>query len=205
MQTGKKKKMKKQIFTLIELLVVIAIIAILASMLLPALSKARAAAQAIKCVSQLKQIGTIAHIYALDNEDYLPPFDTQWNSSFLYYKFAPYVGISAPDTYTGTSGIFQCQTNQNYFQINYGYGGQGLRMNYTQNTNFAGGILSSSVKNPSATWLCAEIVYSGYTPTNHGNIADLGDIHSGKGNILFLDGHAAAYKKNAVSDLSNTP
>ena len=66
------KSEDRKSFTLIELLVVIAIIAILASMLLPALSKARQAAQNIKCVNQLKQLETAALMYAGDSEDWLP-------------------------------------------------------------------------------------------------------------------------------------
>jgi prepilin-type N-terminal cleavage/methylation domain-containing protein len=53
-------------FTLIELLVVVAILALLAAILLPSLSRARAQAKLVVCLSNLHQLGTSIISYAHD-------------------------------------------------------------------------------------------------------------------------------------------
>lgn len=94
----------KRKFTLIELLVVIAIIAILAALLMPALQRARMAAQSAKCLSNLKQLGSAVIMYAGDNKEWLPYATTQF---------------SWPMTITASGNGFTNDTNMFYQIQNY--------------------------------------------------------------------------------------
>ena len=59
-------------YSSVDLLAVIAVLAILAGLLLPALAKAKAKAQRINCVNNLKMIGLSYRIFATDNRDLYP-------------------------------------------------------------------------------------------------------------------------------------
>ncbi len=89
-------------FTLVELLVVIGIIALLVSILLPAMTKARRAANTVVCASNIRQILMAMQTYVAQNDGYIPG-SPNTTGAFLFDQTPPF---SFP--------VFDKQYNENY-------------------------------------------------------------------------------------------
>jgi prepilin-type N-terminal cleavage/methylation domain-containing protein/prepilin-type processing-associated H-X9-DG protein len=91
---------RRNAFTLVELLVVIGIIAVLIGILLPTLSAARRAANTVACLSNVRQLGMAAMLFAQEHGGYIPTAsDDRWAkmNDPLRKKWAYRTETSHPD------------------------------------------------------------------------------------------------------------
>jgi prepilin-type N-terminal cleavage/methylation domain-containing protein/prepilin-type processing-associated H-X9-DG protein len=151
-------------FTLIELLVVIGIIAILAAMMMPALARAKAKANSIKCLNHMRQLGLALTLYASDHEGQYPPRRSVPNA--WIFRLKPYYRdlqiLACPSDRFGVVGLMSQDTNpkrsylinafNDYFRKNL------TAKEYQQYTQwkYPMGMKESNIPNPSQTILFGE-------------------------------------------------
>jgi prepilin-type N-terminal cleavage/methylation domain-containing protein len=97
-------------FTLVELLVVIGIIAVLIAMLLPALTKAREAANRIKCAANLHNTGLAAYAFAVEHRGAFP---AAFTGSSPFWAFAAIFSFDA----STRVGLSTSPSDENFWRL----------------------------------------------------------------------------------------
>ncbi len=204
-----------QAFTLIELLVVVPIISLLAALLMPGLKNAREQARSIKCLANLKQMGTAALMYADDNNG-----KTLANGGYWGWTTAQDGVIVMPGSRPGVwldllfpyvqnkIEVLECPSSK-VLRSNQmpGYPPRKYAVGYLMNLQAAGypggnGYPLSLIKRPEEKVWFADGSYdpiwkveswaavSCFLEGNAGSVLPISKRHRGGSNLVFFDGHA---------------
>jgi prepilin-type N-terminal cleavage/methylation domain-containing protein/prepilin-type processing-associated H-X9-DG protein len=208
---------RRPAFTLIELLVVIAIIAILAAILFPVFAQARENARKSSCLSNMKQVGLSLQMYADDHDETFPPSPdsaVNFGDPVSLSRMPNFLGSLLP--YTKNRQIFHCPSAV----YNVPWAPTLQKPNELSDTNYLGngvvmGRSMAVVDQPADiiylqehTWRVSNahlrpasldkgktyLAWHYVSPTGEG----YSNVHSGGGNLVFVDGHAKYRKYTAL-------
>lgn len=198
-------------FTLVEILVAVGIISALIVLVITYIPSMRNSAETASCTSNLRQLGSLIHLYAQDNNNRFPPIraDNTASNATLYWRRAilPYMGLSASgdDLYKSklTCPLVRRSIISAGGQPDVCSFGMNIYLSEVENSRKSRGIPFSRLSTPAKTLMATEsYIVSNKTPSPELQQTDFRNSaydkywnpHRGMQNILYCDGHIEAFR-----------
>lgn len=205
------------------------IIAILAALLLPALSQAKASAQRVKCVSNLRQLGLAAQLYWDENEGYCFRYvgDTETSNGLVYWFGWLENGTEGRRRFDASRGALYSQLqgrgvelcpSLRYGDADFKLKATGAAYGYGYNLHLAGSNVAAVVR-PSGKALFADAgqvnTFQAPASPDHPMLEEFYYVdaweatahfrHQQRANVVFIDGHVEAERPVPGSIDPNMP
>ncbi|AHF89912.1 hypothetical protein OPIT5_06450 [Opitutaceae bacterium TAV5] len=189
LQSPDRQKRQTGAFTLVELLVVIVIIGILTAITIPVTGRVRESARAVKCQSNLRQIGTAMLLNASENKNQITKHN-YGNNIYWSHELRPYLVNNLSGVMGRRINLF-CPTFDAFEGVK-----NVAALGYLWNSTFSGVKINSV--DPSRSVIVWEDentqAWDGTGPTGF-KVARFKFRHNDQLHLLFVDAHVQRVKK----------